>query len=135
MAYVSQELKKKIEPKVKEICKKYGIKARLAVSGHSTLVLNVQSGKIDFLESYNSLGRKEFRPSHYGPFVDATYIDVNVYHYQKHFDGKALAFLKEVICAMNTGNHDNSDPQTDYFDIGWYISVNIGRWNKPYVKV
>ena len=31
---------------------------------------------------------------------------------------------------MNVGNHDNSDPMTDYFDVGWYISVNLGRWDK-----
>jgi len=22
---------------------------------------------------------------------------------------------------------------TDYFDVGWYISVNLGRWDKPYI--
>jgi len=22
---------------------------------------------------------------------------------------------------------------TDYFNVGWYIDVNIGKWNKPYV--
>jgi hypothetical protein len=34
---------------------------------------------------------------------------------------------------MNAGNHNNSDVQSDYFDVGWYIDVNIGKWNKPYV--
>jgi hypothetical protein len=33
---------------------------------------------------------------------------------------------------MDIGNHDRSDIQTDYFDVGWYKSVNIGTWNKPY---
>jgi hypothetical protein len=33
---------------------------------------------------------------------------------------------------MNGGNHDNSDVQTDYFDVGWYVDVNIGSWDKPY---
>ena len=33
---------------------------------------------------------------------------------------------------MNDGNHDNSEIQYDYFDVGWYIDVNIGRWNQPY---
>ena len=136
MAYMSQERKKQIEPRVKSICAKYGVKARLAVSGHSTLVLNIGSGKVDFFESYNRLGSQEFRSSHYGKFKPETsYIDVNPYHYQLHFDGVALAFLKEVIVAMNNGNHDNSDPMTDYFDVGWYISVNIGKWNKPYQLV
>jgi len=34
---------------------------------------------------------------------------------------------------MNEGNHDNSDIMTDYFDVGWYISVRLGKWDKPYV--
>jgi hypothetical protein len=31
-----------------------------------------------------------------------------------------------------TGNHDRSDIQSDYFDVGWYVDVNIGSWNRPY---
>lgn len=133
MAYVSQELKAKLAPTIKAICKKYGVKASLAVRNHSTLCLNIKSGKVDFVESFNRLGEEELRPS-YNQFRPVTNgcIDVNPYHYKSHFDGKALKFLSEVIPAMNTGNHDNSDIQTDYFDIGWYIDVNIGKWNKPY---
>ena len=54
MAYVSQELKSKLAPKIKAICKKYGVKASLAVRNHSTLVLNVKSGKIDFISDYGN---------------------------------------------------------------------------------
>lgn len=132
MAYVSQDLKKKLAPAIKRICAKYGVKATLAVRNHSTLCLNIKSGRIDFLESFNRLGEEELRPA-YNPFRHAVgSIDVNPYHYQNHFDGKALKFLQEVIPAMNAGNHDNSDIMTDYFDVGWYVCVNIGKWDKPY---
>ena len=33
---------------------------------------------------------------------------------------------------MMVGNHNNSDISTDYFDVGWYIDINIGKWDKPY---
>ena len=135
MAYVSQELKAKLAPRIKAICKKYNVKASLAVRNHSTLVLNISQGAIDFMESYNRMGMAESRPSHMPFRPEFKSIDVNVYHYNRHFDGKALKFLQEIIPAMNNGNHDNSDIQTDYFDVGWYIDVNIGRWNKPYVLV
>ena len=132
MAYVSQELKKSLAPKIKAICAKYGVKGSLSVRNHSTLCLTIKSGKVDFFESFNRLGEQEARPQ-YNPFQKAErYIDVNPYHYKRHFDGVALKFLSEVIPAMNKGNHDNSDIQTDYFDVGWYIDVNIGKWNKPY---
>jgi hypothetical protein len=33
---------------------------------------------------------------------------------------------------MMTGNHDRSDSQTDYFDVGWYIEIQFGQWDKPH---
>jgi hypothetical protein len=122
MAYMSQEKKAKIAPVIKAICKKYGVKASLAVNNHSTLVLNVKSGSIDFIKDYGD----EESAAKFG-------IQVNPYHYKSHFTGKSVKFLSEVIPAMNTGNHDRSDAMIDYFDVGWYVDVNIGKWNKPYV--
>jgi len=43
--------------------------------------------------------------------------------------------LNELLVAMSTGNHDNSDIMTDYFDVGWYSNINIGQYHKPYVQV
>ena len=40
--------------------------------------------------------------------------------------------LAELIDAMNEGNWDHSDIQSDYFNVGWYTDVNIGNWNKLY---
>jgi hypothetical protein len=102
-----------------------------------TFVLNIKSGKIDFIENYIKTDENK----HYGNKMSVDQVasirkncslDVNPYWYQEHFDGKAKSFLKEVFTAMNKGNHDNSDVQTDYFDVGWYVDVNIGSWDKPY---
>jgi hypothetical protein len=125
MAYVSQELKARLATRIKSICKRHGIKASLAVRNHSTLVLNVRQGKIDFVADYGISPQDRTHAKQFG-------IQINPYHYKSHFNGRALKFLSEVIPAMNDGNHDRSDIQTDYFDVGWYIDVNIGRWNKPY---
>jgi hypothetical protein len=125
MAYMSQEKKAKIAPAVKAICKRYGVKASLAVRNHSTLVLNIKSGKIDFINDYGDTPEARADAEKFG-------IQVNPYWYKDHFNGEAYHFLSEVIPAMNDGNHDRSDIMTDYFDVGWYIDVNIGRWNKKY---
>lgn len=131
MAYVSQDLKAKLAPAIKTVCKKYGVKASLAVRHHRTLVLNIKSGKIDLINNYlDTVGRNEHNLKWVG---EKGNIDVNTYHYRDHFSGEAKDFLHEVIVAMNAGNHDNSDIQTDYFDVGWYIDVNIGKWDKPYI--
>jgi hypothetical protein len=127
MAYMSQERKAQIAPKIKEICRQYGVKATLAVRHHMTLVLNIKQGPIDFVGNFNRvMHRKEAQQ------INRDYIDVNTHWYHEHFDGVAKEFLTKVISAMNTGNHDRSDIQTDYFDVGWYIDVNIGKWNAPY---
>lgn len=135
MAYMSQEKKAKLAPVIKAVCKKYGVKASIAVRHHSTLVLNIKQSGIDFLGNYNEVCGAKPRPAHL-PFQPATkQIQVNPYWFKEHFSGVALTFLKEVITAMNDGNHDRSDIQSDYFDVGWYIDVNIGKWDAPYALV
>ena len=140
MAYMNQEKKSRIAPVVKSILKKYGVKGSLSVRNHSTLVLNIKSGPIDFIENYIQTD-KDKSYSKYMSEDQIAYIrknkiiDVNPYWYHEHFSGKAKTFLKEILHAMNDGNHDNSDIQTDYFDVGWYVDVNIGNWNKPYELV
>ena len=119
MAYMNQERKAALSPAIKAICKKYGVKATLSVHHYSTLVLNISAGDIDFFG--DSISQK-----------NSTYMTVNEHWYQDHFTGRSKEFLSKVIPAMMVGNHDRSDIMTDYFDVGWYIDVNIGRWNKPY---
>ena len=134
MAYMSQERKAGIAPVIKAICKKYNIKASLAVRHHSTLVLNVKQGDIDFIGNFNKT--IEARPGGFrGGSLAEKAIQVNPYWYHEHFDGVAKEFLMEVIGAMNVGNHDRSDIQSDYCDVGWYVDVNIGQWDKPYALV
>ena len=113
MAYMSQERKQQLAPAIKAICKRHGIKATLAVSNHMALCLNIKSGKVDF-------GTNDRQ--------------INTYWYKDIYKDQpaALAFLSEVIPAMNEGNHNNSDAMIDYFDVGWYIHVNVGQWDKPY---
>ena len=133
MAYVSQELKSKLSPAIKAVCKKYGIKASIAVRNHMTLALNVKSGKIDFIGNSNRVCGADFYQVQRGFKPNTTgYDQVNPYHFQNHYDGDARAFLSEVLAVMNDGNWDKSDIQSDYFNVGWYVDVNIGSWNKPY---
>jgi hypothetical protein len=137
MAYVSQEMKSELAPAIKTILKKYGIKGSLAVQNHSTLVLNVKSGKIDFIKNHLAAteavrsGRPDFyrtEESFHG------YMQVNTYHVDSHFSGKAKKFLAEVIAAMKGPKFfDHSDSMTDYFHVSHYIDINLGKWNKPYV--
>jgi len=131
MAYFNQERKAAMAPSIKAICKKYNVKASLAVRHHSTVCLNIKQGAIDFIGNTNKVAEARAHGQEWRKVEKS--IDVNPYWYQEHFDGKALRFLKEVFAVLNGGNHDNSDIQTDYFDVGWYVDVNVGQWDKPYI--
>ena len=136
MAYVSQELKSQLSPQIKSICKKYGLNASVAVDHNSTLVLNIKSGTIDFIRNFNRVCALRPRPEHL-PFQPATdSLSVNTYWYHEHFDGAARAFLDEIVPAMKGPDFfDDTDISSDYFNCSHYISVNIGKWNKPYTHL
>lgn len=125
MAYMNQDRKAQLAPAIKAVLNKYGMKASIAVRHHSTLVINIKQGKLDMIGNYNSIQRPGDRQA-------KDHLDVNPYWFHDHFDGDCKAFLTELFAACNNGNHDNSDIQTDYFDVGWYVDVNVGGWNKPY---
>ena len=117
MAYVSQEDKAKLAPEIKKVLSKYGMKGSISIRHHSTLVVTLQSGSIDFGEYTHGDG----------------YIQVNTYHIDSHYRGKAKNFLTELLAAMKGPDYfNNDDAMTDYFHRSHYTDINVGKWNKPY---
>jgi hypothetical protein len=134
MAYVSQELKAKLAPKIKAACKKYGVKASIAVRNHSTLVVNIKSGALDFIGNYNKLAEKRDPGGLLGNRRAEKSLDINQFWYQEHFDGKVKKFLDELIPAMKGPDFfDDTDVMTDYFHCSHYLDINVGQWDKPYI--
>jgi hypothetical protein len=134
MAYVSQELKKSIAPVIKALLKEYGLKGTLAVRHHSTLVLNIQSGPIDFIGVGNRISRATALSRGHDYYADRDYSQVNVYWIGDHYDGIAREFLTKAYAALKGPDFfDHSDAQTDYFHRSHYQDINIGRYNRPYV--
>lgn len=120
MAYVSQEDKKKLAPAIKAVLKKYNMKGSIAVRHHSTLVVNLKAGAIDFKDYSHGDG----------------YIQVNPYWIDTHYAGVAKKFLNELLNAMKGPSYFNDDDaMTDYFSRSHYTDINIGAWNTPYQKV
>jgi len=133
MAYMDQSKKAELAPAIKNVLKKYKMKASLAVRNYSTLVCNIKSGPIDIIGNMVDLAIK--RPDSFSSrtLSAPTYIQVNEFWIQNHYTGEALKFLTELKDAMNVGNYDRSDMQSDYFDVGFYIDINVGNWDKPYI--
>lgn len=136
MAYMNQDRKATIASNVKPILAKYGMKGTLSVRNHSTIVLKLTSGKIDFIG--------DLQPQRQFGYVDYQLnkdemrkryeLDINPYWYQEHYTGESLAFLSELIPAMKSaGWFDKSDAQIDYFNTAYYFDINVGTWQKPYI--
>ena len=126
MAYINQEDKKRLAPKIKAVLKKYGVKGTISISHHSNLVVRLKEGKVDLY------GEKVDPDNWCGSHGSDS---VNTYHIDSHFTGVSKDFLNELHAAMNDGNWDKSDVMTDYFNVGWYSDIVVGNnsANKPYV--
>ena len=135
MAYIDQERKSEIAPLVKGVLAKYSIKGTLSIRNHSTLVLTIKSGRINFCQNWFDTYPANYHRNPTAHQVSGVpdHIDVNVYHIDTHFSGRARQCLKEILAVMNKGNWNRSDIQSDFVDVGWYCDLHVGRWNKPYV--
>ena len=118
MAYVSQEMKKRLAPAIKAVLKKHNMKGSIAVRHHSTLVVNIKEGAI--------------------PFDKEDHYRINEYHYERNYadNPKLVAFLNDLVPAMKGPDFfDESDAMTDYFHRSHYTDINFGKWNQSYQVV
>jgi hypothetical protein len=118
MAYINQEKKAVIAAALKVALKDCpSVKYSLSIQYHMKITCRIKQGP---------------------KFLDPTgkgHIDVNTYHIDSNFEPEAAKLLNKIKECLDMGNHDNSDVQSDYFDVGWYINIEIGHWDKPYVGV
>ena len=134
MAYVSQEEKKVLSVNIKKVLKKYNVKGTIGIQHHSTLVVNIKSGKLDIIGNWFDTVTKKGSINDYGDKMDKPeYIQVNEYWIDQNYTGIVKDFLNELVSAMKGENWFNkSDIQSDYFHIKHYVTVNVGKWDRPY---
>ncbi len=133
MAYMSQEAKKEIALLLKAAKLPKHMKYSLGVQHHSGIVMNIRSSDIDFLGNYNARTEEKNRVSDRDGHFAVDYLDVNVYHIESCFTGAVRDLLIKINKILNFKNYNNSDIMTDYFDVGHYVYINIGKWDKPFV--
>ena len=126
MAYINANDVAQIRNELKEKFPKFKFGVRKG-SGSLSVDVTIKSGPADFVDPH---GRG--------------YIQVNQYHLGNY--GPNEQFLREIVEVIKTapsrgqGFHkgdvwyDRSDAMTDYFDTAYYFHINVGSWNKPYVR-
>lgn len=140
MAYFSKQNKASKQPAIKKLLKEYNIKGSLSVYHHSTVRLTIQESAYDFIGNYlGVMGNRSLQqPANERLALRVqqeqtiTHLSINPYWYHEHFSGVYLEFLTKAMEILMAGNHNNSDIQSDYFDVGWYVDICFGRWDKPY---
>ena len=62
------------------------------------------------------------------------YYSVNQFYIEtsEALSGEAKKMFSEIQQFYNQFNYNNSDPQTDYFSVGFYETLAIGRWDKGF---
>lgn len=130
MAYMSQEKKREIAANLKKVMPQ-GWKYSLSVRHYSTLVLTITAAPVDLMAAYNKHVAESWERRG-DKFTPQTYAQINEYWLGTQFSGELLEIFQRIKAVLNDGNHDRSDIQTDYFDVGWYVDINIGRWDKPF---
>lgn len=119
MAWMNQERKKELAAAAKKVLPA-DWKVTFGVRHHSSIVCTIKQAPKSVLSDY--LGVEDSDPNR--PCV-------NHYHLDRAWKGESHAVLKALVAALHKGNHDNSDIMTDYFDVGWYVDIGFGKWDKP----
>lgn len=117
MAYISTqkvaEIRAKLKQEFPEI--KFSIRKR---SGNLALEVSILKAPYDFFPDWAKAKEK-------------TFIQVNKYNTQGYPN---LPILQRIMDICNEGNWNNSIAQIDYFDVGWYVDLNIGRWDREFER-
>jgi hypothetical protein len=126
MAYISKEDVKAIRDELKATFPKFKFGVRKS-TGSMSVIVNVKQGPAEF---------SDILRNQYGD-----YAQINPYHTGQY--GKHSKFFEKIIEIIKTapmrgegynkkGWYDRSDAMTDYFDTAYYMSINVGDWDKPY---
>lgn len=101
--------------------------------------MTIAEGSIDFVQNYCETVKANRIQRDTQQVIDWVQreqnISVNRYYLDSSFSGKALEYLEKAKAIMYADHWDKSDIQSDYFHCAYYITMQVGRWDKPYKLV
>lgn len=121
MAYMNKELKAKIVAEIKKVLPK-DWKATYKVENLSTIIVTIRKAPVVLKDVFENAREDESFP-----------YNVNMHNVKTVCkDEKVAETVQKIVDAMEMFNHNNSDSMTDYFDIGYYTTLQFGSWDKPF---
>lgn len=123
MAYINAASVQAIRNELK---KKYkgALKFSVTKDHHSGVRVVILQGTVDFSDQVRDTDKINFSVNQY-------YLE----NYGQH--AKLLGEIYEIVktAPATVGErawYDNSDSMIDFFDTAYYISIEVGRWDRPY---
>ena len=97
--------------------------------------MTLQQGPLNF-EGVDNRGNDIF----YAATDGLHHSQVNTYHIDKFYNGVTADFLNELVAAMKGKTsrgewYNKTDIMIDYFDIAYYVNVNVGKFDKGYIQM
>lgn len=138
MAYISTEDVKHIRNELKKELPQY--KFSVVRDHHSSVTISLMKGPAfndyEYFDRYNNVTKT-------ANLSDGEHHQINQYHLEDFYGKENAEILSKIDTisrtapAKNGGKvwYNDSDIQTDYFDIAYYVHINVGKWNKPYEVV
>ena len=122
MAYISTKEVAAIRGQLKEKFK--GLKFSVRKHHHSSVTVTIKAGNVDFSDLLDDNG--DAQTNQYW---------LNRMGKHEHLFEEIYKVIKTAPASVEGGREwfDDSDAMTDYFHTAFYMSVNIGSWDKPYV--
>lgn len=120
---LNQDAKKDIQVDLKKVIPPKW-KWSLSAKGTREMILTITAAPIDLLAE---LTRGD---------PQRGYVELNQYHLDSEFKDKTLVNLfKKIYQILNKYNYDRSDASRDHFDVNYYVTVRIGKFDKPFQKL
>jgi hypothetical protein len=126
MAYISTQKTAEIRSKLKAEFPEIKFSVSKSTGGHS-LRVSIMEAPYHFLST-------EVVPQLSSDPYTKYCGDIN--HYQLDYKTSwydNIDILRRIVAICMEGNWDRSDVMTDYFDVGWYLDLSIGKWDKMFV--
>jgi hypothetical protein len=152
--FSTTEISKLVKQKLKDKFPKCKFSIRTQYySGGSSISVSLMEANFKVFKDYSEISEKakSFYSDNYSEeqlkaLSTKRYAQLNQYTTKEEYDAdkwnnghflteQAHNVLREVCNIVNYYNYDNSDSQTDYYDVNFSFHLEIGRYDKPLIEV
>lgn len=127
---------------LKDNLKKYKFSVTTEMfSGGSALNVSLMSAPmkvfVDFLDENKVYKDFEYQKLRLKSYHEKNYMQINDFYIKEDnfLTAKCKVIFMKVFKFVNSFNYDDSDSQIDYFDTNFYVHLNVGKYDKPYIQI